>query len=145
MSKLPSRKVYMPLRVYGIISDGNPWLSTAYTRILKGVGLSLTSVTLGRYSWNNPSGGDRVKPTPPRGKQYVVQKSLFERKYKELRSPALNILTPHHWSTSLADCINQFLIVLVIFKSGCGFILQLRWFFVFPSQTIYPFTDYLLE
>ena len=58
----------MPLQDYGIISDGNPWLSTAYTRILKGVGLSLTSVTHGCYSWSNPSGGDGVIPAPLRVK-----------------------------------------------------------------------------
>lgn len=51
-----------------IISDGNPWLNTADTRILKGVGLSLISVTHGRYSWSDASGGEGVIPAPPRVK-----------------------------------------------------------------------------
>lgn len=55
----------MILQDYGIIADVNPWLSTAYTRILKGVGLSLTSVTYGCYIQSNPRGGNGVIPAPP--------------------------------------------------------------------------------
>jgi len=99
----------VPLQDYGIIPDGNPWISTAYTSILKGVGLSLTSVTHGFNSWSNPSGGDGVIPAPPHVKTVQGPEKPLWKKTQGAQITCTRLQTPYHWSTSLVDYINRFL------------------------------------
>lgn len=88
----------MSFQGYGIISNRNPWPSTAYTRIFEGLGLSSTSVPHGCYSWSNPSGDDGVTPAPPHAKTiHGPEKGLW----KKIPGAQITYIDPPSWQTTL--------------------------------------------